>query len=304
MVTKTASDYIPVIKSRYASLKQDPTNKAKKKLLRDTVKRWAAKNEAEVLAASNEGKGYQRTPDEIGYPVRPMPVYHPKKWPYHQFGDYQACIPGLGWYGVVIERKTLQDAVSTIIEDDHRENLYEEIGRFHADPRFKDHGIFRMDFECTEEQFFDFLPPYPKTCKFCTCERVQLDSGDLFCQTAVLIFDTEIPDPKFRCHNGFQEYQRSEKQIETIRKKKESVLRTLRAMGVQLCWRGSREAANEAYKPDLEAWCVENYVRLLKLEEYDDYTMLMRKKAYYEAELQTLADSLSSYDKVVEEMIA
>lgn len=286
MAAKEASDYIPIIKARYDSAKKDPS-KAKKKLLRDTVKRWAAKLDAEVLAANNEGQGYQRTPEEIGYPVRPMPRYDPKKWPYYQFGDYLACISGVGWYGVVIERKTLPDLYGTLIDDEHRENLYEEIGRFKSDQRFKIYGIFRTDFECTEEEFFDYFPPCPKTCKFCIHERVQTENGDMYCPSSMTLLDKD--DKDFKCHNGFLERQRTEDQIRAINKKKETVLRTLRGMGVQLCWRGCRESANEAYKPELQAWCVANYERLLKLEGPEDLEL---KKARLEAELSYVNDLL------------
>lgn len=287
MQSKHASDYIPIIKARYASAKKDPS-KAKKKLLRDTVKRWAAKLDVEVLAANNEGPGYQRTPEEVGYPVRPMPRYDPKKFTHHQSCDYLACISGIGWYKVGIERKTLNDLYGTLIDDDHRENLYDEIHRFNSDQRFKDHGIFRMDLECTEEEFFDFFPQYPKTCQFCIHDRVQTDAGDLYCPASLTLFDKDYKD--FKCHNGFQEKQRTEYQIRAINKKKETVLRTLRGMGVQLCWRGCRESANEAYKPELQAWCVANYERLLKLDAPGDLEM---KKARLEAELSYVNDLLT-----------
>lgn len=286
MAAKQASDYIPIIKDRHASAKKD-LSKAKKKLLRDTVKRWAEKLEVEVLAANNEGQGYQRTPEEIGYKVRPMPRYDPKKFPYRQSCDYLACISGIGWYKVGIERKTLNDLYSTLIDDDHRDNLYDEILRFNTDQRFKDRGIFRIDAECTEEEFFDFFPPYPKTCQFCIHERIKTDTGDMFCHTTLILFDKE--DKDFRCHEGFQEQPRPEDQIKAINKKKETVLRTLRGMGVQLCWRGSRESANEAYKPELQAWCVANYEKLLKLDDPEDLEM---KKARLEAELSYVNDLL------------
>ncbi|MEN6290963.1 MAG: hypothetical protein ABFD07_02960, partial [Methanobacterium sp.] len=107
MARKTASSYVVDIKKKYDEVKKDPTDQKKKNQLRYSVREWAKRSEVEVLAASNEGQGYQRTPEEIGYPVRPMPCYHAKKWPYKQFADYQACISGVGWYEVVIERKTL-----------------------------------------------------------------------------------------------------------------------------------------------------------------------------------------------------
>ncbi len=296
MPRKTASSYVSDIKKRYVEAKQDPTDQKKKNRLRYSVREWAKRSEVEVLAASNEGTGYQRTPEEIGYPVRPMPRYHAKKWPYKQFADYQACISSIGWYGVVIERKTLPDAYGTLIDDPHRENLYEEFDRFKEDPRFCKNGIFRMDFECTEQEFIDYFSPFPKTCKFCAKQKIQLDTGDYWCPEAQFLYSDEFDFRDFHCPaHAYEAVRRTVEEMAAINAKKETVLSRLLGKGIQLCWRGSREKANAAYKKDLQSWMIENYVRLLKLEDPDDVMWLRRKKAYLEAELQAVNASLAQY---------
>ncbi|MEN6294220.1 MAG: hypothetical protein ABFD07_19685, partial [Methanobacterium sp.] len=231
------------------------------------------------------------------YPVRPMPCYHAKKWPYKQFADYQACISGVGWYEVVIERKTLNDAYGTLVDDPHRENLYEEFDRFKNDPRFCKNGIFRMDIECTEQQFMDYFPPFPKTCKFCNKQNVQLDTGDYWCPEARFLYSNDFDFRDFYCPaRAYEAIKREPEDVAAINAKKETVLSRLLGKGIQVCWRGSRENATAAYKKDLQSWMIENYVRLLKLEERNDVMMLRRKKTYLEYELQVVNAALAKIE--------
>lgn len=291
----TAEYYESEIRRKYKEFLKDPTNKKKQDSLRDSVRMWAIRTNVEVLAASNEGNGYQRTPEEIGYTVNPMPVYEPKKWNYHQVCDYLAVIQGVGWYQVGIERKTLEDLYGTLIDDDHRRRLNAEITRFYNDPRFCKHGIFRMDLECTEEEFYDYFPPYPKTCKFCSKQKMKLDSGDYWCPEAMYLYAKDEDFKNFHCPaNSYEEKKRTQEDIDSINKKKATCIRRLRGRGVQIVWRGDRETANSEYKPDLQSWMIENYERLLGLGEYayDDKAYVKRKIAFLEAALQSLYASL------------
>lgn len=280
-MVKAAQSYIKDIRERYQAHKKNPDDIKKENQLNYSVREFAKRVEVEVFAANNEGQGYQRTPEEIGYKISPMKRYDKKNYPYYQFGDYQAYIELIGWYGVVIERKTLNDLYSTLIEDDHRKNLYQEIQRFKNDPRFSENGIFRMELECTEEEFKAYFPPFPKNCNFCNKQKIKLDTGDMWCPEAMFLYS---PDEKFKgfyCPaNSYEIKRRTPEDIEAINKKKETCLSRLIGKGVQLCWRGDRETANEKYKIDLQSWIIENYVRLLRLEEYDDRTYLLRKKAF------------------------
>jgi hypothetical protein len=179
------------------------------------------------------------------------------------------------------------------MEEDHRRRLWNEHGRFKADPRFKEKGIFRMELECSEDDFFNFFPPYPKNCKFCAKEKANLDTGDVWCYETLTLFPENYDYSDFHCPAGaYEAIRRSPEEIHSLNKKKRTVLRQCLAKGIQLCWRGDREAANEAYKPDLQAWMQDNYVELLKLEEYNDLSYLQEKKSRLEVELQAINGSL------------
>lgn len=291
----SADYYEAEIRRKYKEFQKDPTNKKKQDSLRDSVRMWAIRSQVDVLAASNEGDGFQRTPEEIGYPVKPMPRYEPKKWNYHQVCDYLALIKGVGWYQVGIERKTLEDLYGTLIDDDHRRRLNAEITRFYSDPRFCKHGIFRMEIECPEKSFYDFFPPFPKNCNFCSKQKMKLDSGDYWCPEAMFLYAKDNDFKNFYCPaNEYQAKIRTPEEIDTLNKKKATCIRRLRGRGVQIVWRGDRETANSEYKPDLQSWMIENYERMLGLGEYayDDEAYIKRKIASCEAELQALRASL------------
>ena len=92
-------------------------------------KMWASRIPITAQVASNEG--LENSADELRCQTEPMKQYDPKKWPYKQVGDYNAHIPSLGvWYPVCRERKTLEDLYGTLMDRDHRKNLYEEFERF------------------------------------------------------------------------------------------------------------------------------------------------------------------------------
>lgn len=280
------------------SLKELETNKAKLRYNRDM---WAHRKEAVVYVANNEG--LPNSSEEIGYNTEPMKSYHAKKWPYKQFGDYIAYVPGIGWYPVVRERKTLSDLYGTLMDRDHRKNLYEELARFKADPRFKVKGIFRFDLECTEDDFYNYLPPWPKTCKFCEVKRIKTDSGDYWCQRSHNLFPSFENPPDFRCHAGYNERKRDPVDIKRIRSTQHKRIRQCHELGMQIIWRGSREAAYEAYRPGVEEWLKLKYVHLLKLDDapYNDRVALENKIAECEVNLFALKASLARIENPPEE---
>jgi hypothetical protein len=232
----------------------------KEKSLGYLKKMWAARIPIIVQVASNEG--LENSAEELRCQTEPMKQYDAKKWPYKQVGDYVAFIPGIGWYPVCRERKTLEDLYGTLMDRDHRKNLFEEFDRFLADNRFT---IFRFDLECTEEEFYNYLPTWPKTCKFCEIHRQKMDSGEYFCPQTFQILEF-YPGPDFKCHEGFSPRQRDRIELQRILTSKETYLRQCHEKGFQVVWRGSREAACEAYRDGVEEWLKLNYVKLLKLD--------------------------------------
>jgi len=275
----------------------------KKDKLRYNRDKWAERKDKIVYVANNEG--LPNSEKELGCKTEPMKPYHAKKWPYKQAGDYQAYVEGVGWYYVCRERKTLEDLYGTLMDRDHWKNLCEEFERFKEDPRFKTWGIFRFDLECTEKEFYKYLPHWPKTCKFCEVKRQKMDSGEYFCPRSLNILEYD-PGPDFKCHAGFNERERDETTLKSIRTMKEKRIRQCFEMGMQVVWRGSREAAYEAYRPGIEEWLKLNYVKLLKLDEapYNDRVALENKIAECEVVLFTLKFSLEQIKNNLEEVEA
>ena len=250
-------------------------------------KMWASRIPIIVQVASNEG--LENSAEELRCQTEKMKQYDPRKWPYKQVGDYNAHIPSLGvWYPVCRERKTLEDLYGTLMDRDHRKNLYEEFERFRADPRFT---IFRFDLECTEDEFLNFLPTWPKTCKFCEVHRQKMDSGEYFCPRTLQILEF-YPGPDFKCHEGFSPRKRENSELQRIRTTKKRILSQCLEKGFQIVWRGSREAACDAYRAGIEEWLKLNYVVLLGLDMRDDRAELMKKKDMLEAEYRAVCGAL------------
>lgn len=264
----------------------------KKATLRYYRDKWAERKEVIVYVDGREQ--LPNTPEELGYPTERTPQYDPKTWPWYSVGDYVAYIPGIGWYPVCRERKSLADLDDTLRDKDHRKNLYEEYERFKADPRFKDGGVFRFDLECTPEELEDFLPPMPKSCRFCAVKRVKMDSEDYFCPVSQHMFQEFEPGSDFKCHEGFVERKRDPVNVKAMKTLRKTIIRQCHEMGMQIVWRGSREAACAAYKPGVEEWLKLNYVKLLRLDvkPYDDLEHLKTKKAMLEAELSYVNEAL------------
>jgi hypothetical protein len=262
----------------------------KKATLRAYRDKWAQRKPVKVFVANNEG--LPNTSEELGYPTEPMKQYDAKKWPYYQVGDYQAYVDGVGWYPVCRERKTLADLYATLMDRDHRKNLYEEHGRFSVDPRYKKDGIFRFDLECTEKDFFEYLPPWPKQCRFCEVKRVKTESGDYWCPRSHELFPSKENEPDFRCHNGFKERSRDPVDIKRIRTTQHTIIRQCHELGMQIVWRGSREAAYGAYRSGVEEWLKLNYVSLLRLEEINEEAFLKERLALAEEDVRAAKCSL------------
>jgi hypothetical protein len=261
--------------------------------LRYNKKMWASRKQIIVQVASNEG--LENSAEELRCQTEPMKTYDEKKWPYKQVGDYVAYVPGIGWYPVCRERKTLEDLYGTLMDKEHRKNLFEEFDRFLVDNRFT---IFRFDLECTEEEFYNYLPHWPKTCKFCDVKRQKMDSGEYFCPLTLQILES-YPGPDFKCHEGFCPRPRDRIELQRIRTSKRTYLRQCREKGFQIEWRGSREAACEAYREGVEEWLKLNYVKLLKLDVRDDRAELLKKKAFIEAELAAVNGALEEAVKCI-----
>jgi hypothetical protein len=303
MPPKSASAYADEIKSLYpevqllkAYTEADPEDSStlkelekKKNTLRYYRDKWATNLDVIVYVANNEQ--LPNTPEELGYETQPMPTYHAKKWPWYQTGDYQAYIQGIGWYPVVRERKTLSDLDNTLRDKYHRKNFYEEFERFQVDSRF---NIFRFDLECDPEQFYNSLPQWHKTCKFCEVKRLKMDSGDYYCPRSGHMFQSYSPGSDFKCREGFVERERAQADIQRIKTTRKTILRQCLGMGMQVVWRGSRVEAYKAYRPELEEWAKINYVKLLGLENkfYNDAEALRNRKAMLEVELEAINNSL------------
>lgn len=268
-----------------------------KETLRGYRDRWAERKEVIVYVANNEG--LPNSSEELRYQTAKMPTYDAKKWPWRQVGDYIAYVPGIGWYPVCRERKTLADLDATLRDKDHRKNLYEEYERCLVDSRFT---VFRFDLECTPEDLNDYLPPMPKTCKFCQVKRIKTDNGDYFCPKTFTIFPEKDPGSDFKCHEGFMEKKRDPVNVSAMKTLRKTIIRQCHEMGMQVVWRGSREAACEAYKPGVEEWLKLNYVRLLNLDvtACSDRAVLEARVAQLEAELQAARTSLLRYETPAE----
>lgn len=261
----------------------------KKSTLREYRNRWAERVPA--IAYVDGREQLPNSSEESGYHTERTPQYDAKNWPYYSVGDYITYVPGVGWYPVCRERKSLNDLYGTLMDEDHRKNLYDEFFRFLIDKRFT---IFRFDLECTEDEFFEYLPPRPKICKYCQVKRIRMDTEDDFCPKLVKIFPSTVIDPSFRCHEGFIERKRDSIELQRLHTLKETVLRQCRELGMQIVWEGSREEACAAYKPGVVEWLKLNYVSLLQLDKplYSDREFLEDRKAALEAEKVRIEEEL------------
>jgi hypothetical protein len=301
---KTASDYEAEIRKLYPEVQllknhceADPDDKdtlkdfeKSKNTLRWYRDQWAARIPITVYVANNEQ--LPNSSAELRCNTEPMPQYHKKKWPYYQTGDYQAYIPDLKvWYPILRERKSINDLHGTLVDKDHRKNLFEEYERFLVDPRFT---VFRFDLECYEEEFYNYLPPVQKKCQFCEVKRTKMDSGDYFCPRTNEFFPTFDSATDFYCHEGFKEREKDPIDKARLRSLKKKIIDQCFEMGMQIKWRGSRKAAYEAYRPNIETWLKLNYVKLLKLDNgpYNDQAALLKRKAELEASLTAVNHSL------------
>jgi len=103
-----------------------------------------------VFVANNEQKPW--TAEEIGFPTCPMETK--AETGIRQAGDYFATwndhvIP------ILVERKSLQDAYGSFVQEKNRARLYAEIERFQDDPRFEE---FLIIVEATRAQFMAYYP--------------------------------------------------------------------------------------------------------------------------------------------------
>lgn len=302
MALKTSDYYEAKIRELYPTVKlleayceADPEDKEtakelekKKGTLGWYKDQWAERIPVKVYVDGREQ--LENTPEELRCPTEQTPQYDKTSWPYRSVGDYIAYVQGIGWYHVCRERKSLPDLYGTLMDDDNRENLFEEFDRFLADDRFT---IFRFDLECTEEEFYNYLPQWPKTCKFCEVKREKMDSGEYFCPRTKSILDF-YPGSDFKCHEGFVERKRADIDIKRLRTLKEKWIKRCFEKGFQIIWRGSREAAYQAYSPGVEEWLKLSYVGLLGLDNpfYNDHTEQLKNKAILEEKLKSVTASL------------
>lgn len=103
-----------------------------------------------VYVANNEQKPWKS--DEIGYPTFPMPTM--KDGGCRQVGDYYAMCDD-ATIPILIERKSLQDAYGSFVQEKNRARLYAEIARYQDDPRFEE---FVIIVEATRAQFMAYYP--------------------------------------------------------------------------------------------------------------------------------------------------
>jgi hypothetical protein len=306
--TKTSAEYEAEIRKLYPEVQLlknhcecNPDDKEtlkelekKKETLRWFRDKWAERTKIIVYVANNEQ--LPNSEDELRCDVLPMPQYHAKKWPHKQVGDYQAYIPILDtWYPVVRERKTINDLHGTLVDKDHRQNLFEEYERFVLDERFT---IFRFDLECFEEEFYNYFPPTLKNCRYCTGKLVRNDFGDYHCTKSYKLFPPDNPDSEFKC-DQFTAKKRDPINEARIRSLKKKIIDQCFEMGMQIKWRGSRKAAYEAYRSNIETWMKLNYVRLLglDLDPLRDIQKLRRDLAYHKSEVLAKESSIRSLER-------
>lgn len=300
---KTAADYEAEIRKLYpdvqllkAYCEADPDDREtakeleqKKDALRGYRDRWAERKEVIVYVDGREQ--LENTPDELGYPTTRTPQYDKKDWPWRSVGDYTAYVPGIGWYPVCRERKSLADLDATLRDKDHRKRLYDEYERFLADSRFT---IFRFDLECTESELWDYLPPLPKTCDFCEVKRLKMEHGDYFCLRTGEMFPEKEPGADFKCYEGFVEKRRDPVNVKAMKTLRKRIIRQCLEKGMQITWRGSRENACLAYREGIVEYLALNYVKLLGLDKlsHDDEAFLKERLARLEAEIQATKATL------------
>ena len=103
-----------------------------------------------IYRAQNEQKGWES--EEIGYQVVPMPTKTESG--YLQVCDYYAEVDGV-IIPIAIERKSLQDAYGSFIQEKNRMRLYNEIMRCQDDERFSE---FVIIVEATKPEFMSYYP--------------------------------------------------------------------------------------------------------------------------------------------------
>lgn len=108
------------------------------------------KTDVKIYVANNEQLPW--TDVELGYRTYPMPTM--KESGMRQCGDYYATYRDKVM-PILVERKSLQDAYGSFVQEKNRARLYAEIVRFQDDPRFED---FVIVVEATEAQFLSYYP--------------------------------------------------------------------------------------------------------------------------------------------------
>lgn len=246
-----------------------------------------------VQVASNEQLPWKT--EEIGYTCGPMITK--KESMVAQTGDYVAFMEDYNQYvGLCIERKTLQDQYSTLMDTEQRSRLYREIARYEADTRF---NKFMLIAECSYEDFLTYVPtiyaftweaiPGPGTKKlieylkkyykidnitskqifktdnkiFISCEKnivVELmKTGTATLMIDGIMEDTLYIETKNGHKNLYQKKGASEaSKIETINSLENKI---------QVSFAGSRERAVQKYPGLIRQWCRVNYDKILNIKE-------------------------------------
>lgn len=234
-----------------------------------------------VLVANNEQKPWTPELEALGLSVAPMP---PKKETgFDQVGDYNFIYSVEGFpdrFGRhVEERKTVEDAVGTLMDDESRDRFYREYDRFRADPRFRAKkkeqrpGKFRFSVEGNKigpGGFLEYKAPVPKVCKCCRHVKKQ-GRGE---KAKYWCFQSSRPDPDMEVealstceHFSKKELTREEARRDKINteNRRRATIESLEAQGIDVCWQGSREEAILAYKDALRQWCIKNIEEVLEL---------------------------------------
>lgn len=254
---------------------------------------WVNMLNFSVQVASNEQLPWKT--EEIGYTCTPMITK--KESLIAQTGDYIAFIKDYNQYaGICIERKTLQDLYSTLMDGEQRSRLYREIVRFEKDIRF---NKFMLIAECTYEEFLTYVPaiyvcqweaiPGPGTKNlieyfkkyykidnitskqifktdnnvFISCEKniviELLKNGTASLKIDGVMVDTLYIENKYGRNNLYQKKGATEvSMIESMNSLENKI---------QVSFVGSRERAVQKYPGLVRQWCRANYAKILNIRD-------------------------------------
>jgi len=267
--------------------------KTQEKLSRQ-LSAWAGKLSITIQVANNEKLPWLT--EELGYPCIPMSLKEESMT--RQVGDYIAYLDDYDMFaGILVERKTLQDIYSTLMNRDSRSRLYREIARAESDPRF---NRFHLIAECTYEEFLQYVPSifvFTQDSASATLNKNIIQYFKRFYKIDVLPYQIKIMyggrniyinTDNHQIHidlvsGGAEVFIGGVLRETLVPKKNEygkiqyfirrgatevSKIETINSLEnrIQVSFVGSRERAVEKYSGLVRKWCVRNYKDIIGIE--------------------------------------